>query len=144
MYFWIYGLPNTSLNKCPRKSRSRGPPNSWHGKRAGTLLKSERQNLYHIYWSLWTQFSWKKSPLMTFKVLGLFVNPLPPDDKYFLLNRGNLLQHFQMQLCQKRKKNSHFLLTFSKFRLYLEHFQKKVNLTDDVVLNLLTPKYFVR
>ena len=46
-------------------------------------------------------------------------------DKYFLINRGNLLQHFQMQLPQTRKKFSDFFAEFSKFRFNFEHFEKK-------------------
>ena len=59
------------------------------------------------------------------KILGLFVNPLTADDKYSLLNRGNLLTLFQMQLSQKRKIFSEFFFTFSKFRFNLEYFRKK-------------------
>ena len=47
------------------------------------------------------------------------------DDRYSLLIRGNVLQHFQIQLCQNQKIFSEFFLTFSKFRLNFEHFQKK-------------------
>ena len=50
------------------------------------------------------------------------------DDKYSLLNRGNLLQHVQMQLSQKRKTFSgFFVFEFPKFRFSFEHFRKKVN-----------------
>ena len=62
---------------------------------------------------------------MIWKVLGLFVNPLKADDKYSLLNRGNLLQHFQMHLSQKRKIFCEFFFTFSKFRVNFEDFQEK-------------------
>ena len=55
----------------------------------------------------------------------MFVNPLTADDKYSLLNRGNLLQHFQMQLSQKRKIFSGFFFAFAKFSFNFEHFQKK-------------------
>ena len=41
-----------------------------------TLLKSESHHLYHNYWSLWRQLSWKKSLLVTWKVLRMFVNIL--------------------------------------------------------------------
>ena len=62
---------------------------------------------------------------MVCKTLGLFVNPLNANDKYSLLNRRNLLEHFQMQLSEKRKTFSYFFLAFSKFRLYIEHLKKK-------------------
>ena len=38
------------------------------------------------------------------EIVGLFVEKLTADDKYSLLNRNNLLQRLQMQLCQKEKK----------------------------------------
>ena len=58
-------------------------------------------------------------------MLGLFVNPLTVDDKYCLLKRGNLLQHFQMQLSQKRKTFAEFFFAFSEFRFNFERFRKK-------------------
>ena len=59
------------------------------------------------------------------KILGLFVNPLTADDKYSLLNTGNLLQHFQMPRSQKRKIFSDFSFPFYKFRYNFQYFQKK-------------------
>ena len=108
-----------------KKSRFRGPFDKWHGKRAESLVQAERQHLYHIYWSLWRQLWSEKFLWMICKILGLFVNPLTADDKCSLLNRGNLLQHFQMHLPEKRKIFCEFFFTFSKFRVNFEHFQKK-------------------
>ena len=61
------------------------------------------------------------------KILGLFVNPLTADDMYSPLNKGNLLQHFQMELSQKQKNFSDFFFFFALpiFRFKFEHFQKK-------------------
>ena len=56
--------------------------------------------------------------------LGLFVNILTADNKYSLLNRDNLQQHFQKELSQKLKMFFQFF-GFSKFRSNFEHFQKK-------------------
>ena len=83
-----------------------------HGKRAQRLLKYERQHLYHILWSLRRQFSWKKSLLVICKMLTLFVNTLPPHEKYCLLTRDNLTQPIKMQLSQKQKTSSKFFLQF--------------------------------
>ena len=58
----------------------------------------------------------KKALLVIFKISGLFVNPLTADDKYSLLNRGNFLQHYQMQVSQKRKKFSQFFFAFYNFK----------------------------
>ena len=74
------------------------------------------------------QFSWKKSLLVIRKIIGLFVSPLKADDKYSLLHRGNLLQHFQMYWSQKQKIFSEFFFTFSKFRFNFQHFLKKDDL----------------
>ena len=46
------------------------------------------------------------------KILGLFVNPFTADNKYFLLNRGNLLQHFMTKLYQKSKILFQFFSAF--------------------------------
>ena len=109
----------------PQKSNFGGSFDKRHGKRAETLLKSETQQLCHIYWSLWKQFSWKNSLIVICKILGLFHNPLTADDKYSLLNRDNLYQHFQMQLSQKRKILSEFLFAFLKFRVNFEITEKR-------------------
>ena len=127
------------------KSCFRGPFDKKHSKQAETLFISKRQNFYHIYWSLRRKFSLKKSLWVICKILRLFVNPLTVDYKYSLLKRGNLFQHFQMQLSQKREIFSQSFSAFSKFRLNFEHFQKKddPHLIPDVLLNLLTPKNVV-
>ena len=48
-YFGSYGLRKTWLDKCKKKSGFGEPLEKWHGKRAETLFKSERQHFYHIY-----------------------------------------------------------------------------------------------
>ena len=110
-----------------KKSHFRGPFDKWHGKRTETLLKSERQHLYQIFWFLWTHFRLKKSLWVTSKILGLFLNPFTADNKYSLLNRDNFFKHFQMQLSQKPKTISPFFFACSKFTFNFEYFQKEDN-----------------
>ena len=117
--------PKYVVREMSKKSCFRGLFDKGHGKRAETLLKSERQYLYHIYWSLWRILELKKSLWVIWKVWGLFVNPLTADDKYSLVNRGNLLQHFQMHFAAKRKIFAQLFFTFSKLRFNFAHFQKK-------------------
>ena len=117
--------PKYVVREMFKKSCFRGPFDKWHGKRAETLLKSNWQHLYYIYWSLWRILELKKSLWLICKVWRLFVNPLTADDKYSLLNRGNLLQNFQIHLYQKRKIFCEFFLMFCKFRVNFEHFQTK-------------------
>ena len=108
-----------------KMSRFREPFNKWHGKPVETQFKAERQHLYHIFLSLLKHSSWKTSLLVICKILGLFVNPLTANDKHSLLKRSNLLQHFEMQLSQKRKSFSAFFFAFSECKFNFTRFQKK-------------------
>ena len=63
--------------------------------------------------------------LVLCKIIGLFLNILTADDKYSLLNRGNLTQAIQILLCQKGKTFSEFFSSSLKSTLNFEDFQKK-------------------
>ena len=67
----------------------------------------------------------EKVSLSDIQHLVLFVNPFTANDKNFLLNRGNLLQHFQMHLSQKRKFFLAFLPDFLNLDSILKNFKKK-------------------
>ena len=88
--------------------------------------------------------SWKKSLLPICKILELFLNTLTADDKYSLLNRENLTQPIQTQLCNEQRTFPHFFCKFSKSRLNFEHFQKKMTLIAHAFWKLQTVKYMVR
>ena len=92
-----------------KKSRFRRLFEKQQGKRAQALFKSASQRLYHIHQSLPSQVSWKRSLLLTCKILGLLLNTLAADEKYLVLHRDNLTIPIQMQLSKKQK-------TFSVFR----------------------------
>ena len=109
------------LRSMPKKSRFKGSFKKQHGKWAQTLLKSQGQLLYQIYWSLFR----KLSLLVIWKISTLFINTLSADGKYSLFNRDNLTQRIQMKLCRKQKTFSRFFSAFSKSNLNFEHFQKK-------------------
>ena len=47
------------------------------------------------------------------------------DEKYPVPNRDNLMRGIQIQLSQKQKSFSEFIVEFLKFRLNFEHFEKK-------------------
>ena len=102
------------VRKMSKKSCFRGPFDKQHGKRAQALLKSASQHLYHIHRSLPRKLSWKKSLLLTCKILGLLVNTLAADEKYPVLNRDNLTIPIQMQLSLKQKTFYQFFAAFSK------------------------------
>ena len=121
------------------KSRFRGQFEKEPGKRAQTLLKSERQHFYRIYWSLWKQLSWKKSLLGIFKILRLFVNSLTKCDKYSLLNRDTNVTNSNANI-SKAKNCFQFFFRFLKPTLHFEYFQKKMTVLGDVFPMLLIPK----
>ena len=117
--------PKNLVRSMPKKSRFIGSFKKEHGKCARTLLKCQGQLLYHIYWSLWRELSYKKSLLVIWKISRLFPNTLSADGKYSLLNRDNLTQPIQMQLSRKQKIFSEFFCAFLKSNLNFEHFQTK-------------------
>ena len=102
----------------------RGPFDKQHGKHTQALLKSESQQLDPIQLSLPSRWSWKKSLLLTCKILVLLVNTLAGDEKYPVLNRDNLMVPIQMEFSKKQKKISIFFSAFLKLSLNFEHFEK--------------------
>ena len=137
--------PKNKVRSIAINSRFKGFFPKQHGKRAQTLLKFGWQNLYQIYWLLWTQLSFKKSLLLIWKMSRLFPNTLSADGKYSLLNRDNLTQPIQMQLSRKQKTFSVFFSAFLKSNLNFKHIQKKrMTLIAEVFPKLRPPKNLVR
>ena len=80
--------------------------------------KKKSENIFRFSDNCSQKYCYKLS------LLGLFVNPLTADEKYSLLNRGNLLQHFQMHLSQKQKIFSKFFLHFVNLNSISNIFKK--------------------
>ena len=118
----------------------REPFDKQHGKRAQALLKSPSQHVYYIHWSVASQLTWKKSLLLTCKILGLLFNTLAADEKNPVLHRDNLTIPVQMQLSQKENTFSQFLSEFFKSSFNFQHFEKKVTFIAFLFRNLRTPK----
>ena len=123
-----------------KQTRFRGTFEIQHRKLPEVLFKSSSQHLYHFQWSLLSQLSWKKSLLLTWKILGLLVNTLASDEKYPALNRDNLTIPMQMQLSQKQKIFLHFLLNFWNLNSILNILKKKMTVTAFVFPKLRTLK----
>ena len=62
-----------------------------------------------------SQLSFKKSILLTCKILGLLLNTLVADERYPVLNRENLTILIQMQLSKEQKTFSEFFFFFFFF-----------------------------
>ena len=117
--------PKSKVRSMSIKFRFKGSFKNQHDKCAQLLLKFAWQSLYHIYWSLWRQLTFKKFLLVICKISRLFPNTLSADGKYSLLNRDSLTRPIQMQLSRKQKTFSIFFCDFLKSSLYFEHSQKK-------------------
>ena len=72
--------------------------------------------------------SLKEFLFVTRKILRLFVDTMTANDKYSVLNRGNLTEDIQMHLSQKQKDFFEFFRGFFKFTLNFEPFNKKMTL----------------
>ena len=117
--------PKNVVRSMSKNFFFRGLLEKQHGKRVQTLLKSERQQLYHLYQSLWRQITYKKSLLVLGKVLRLFVNTLTADGKYSFLKRKTSTHSIQILLSPKEKSFSKFFAKRLKSSLNFENFQKK-------------------
>ena len=128
------------VRTMPKKSHFRGPLYKQHGKHAPALLKSPWHHLYQIHWSLSSQWRWKKSLLLTCKILGLLVNTLAAEENYPVLNRNNLMIPIQMKISQKRRLFLNFLLHFWNLPEILNVLKKRMTLIAFVFRKLLTRK----
>ena len=124
----------------PKKSCFRRPFDKEGDKRAQALIKSASQNLYHIHWSLPSLYSWKRSLLLTCQILGLLLNTLLADRVYLVLHRNNLTVEIQMELSQKQKTFSQFLVHFWNLSEILVVLKKKMTFIDFLFPKLRTPK----
>ena len=69
--------------------------------------------------------SWKKSALVTSKILGLFVNTFTAEYTYSRRDMPTLTQQVQTPISLKQKTFSGFFIVFVKSKWNEEHFQKK-------------------
>ena len=127
-----------------KKSCFRGPFDKQHGKRAEALWKSASQHLYHIHWSLPSQFSSKTSLFLTCQISGLLVKTLAADKKYRLLKKDNLTIPIKMQLSQKHKTFSQFVASFLKSRINFKYFSKKHDPHRLCISEIIASKNVVR
>ena len=126
------------------KSRFWLPFQKEHGKRVWTLFKSEQELLRYIYCSTGRQFSCKKSLLVIWQRLRLFVDTMSAVEKCSHSNRDNLMQPIHVQLSKKLKTFCSFILHFQKLGWILDIFWKKMTLISYLFLRPRPPKSVVR
>ena len=66
----------------PKKARVRTLMDKQHVKGSERHLKSARQYVCHVFWSLRQEISSKNSVSVVSEILRLFVNIVTPDDMY--------------------------------------------------------------
>ena len=98
------------------------------------------QHFYYIFSSFCGKLSWKISLLAICEFLGLFINTLTSDNKYFICNKENLRQAIQIQLFKKQKNCSKSIASVMKFTFNFKYFEKKRTLIAYVFPNLQTAK----
>ena len=89
------------------------------------LLKSARHYYYPIAPWIGDKLSCKKSTLVKFEILGLFVKTLSADEKYSSRNIQNLTQQLQTTMSQKQKTFYRICITYVKSRTSSDDFVKK-------------------
>ena len=86
------------------------------------------ENVYTSFALIWDKLGWKKLLLVTSKMLGLFANVFPADDKYSRDNKENFLQQIQIILSQKPKTFLDFPLPLWNLHQILSIFKIKMSL----------------
>ena len=94
MYFGKYRLLKAWLNHSLESAVSEpalymlmGGNHSWN---------LHESTFISIFLSLWTEMTWKMSPLLNFEIMGVFVNTMIADENYPFGDCGNL--HFPIQI----------------------------------------------
>ena len=110
---------------------------SQHNKGSETLLKSARQYLSHIFWSLWEKITSKNSVLVVSETLKLFVNILTPDDKYSLSAKSNVKRNeFKCYYPKIKKIFPYISQHFQNINNICKSLKQKISLTGYLFLKL--------
>ena len=125
MYFAKCLLRKTWLVKCltSRVSDHPSTDSMGDGSKHCFNLNDSISTIFINHWS--GSYIRKRSLLVIYKILRLFVNTLTADDKHYLLNKDNLTQPIQMQVSQKRKNFRQFLFCIFKIYMKFPTFAKK-------------------
>ena len=123
MFFRNCGLGKTWLYKCLKSL-------VWEDPSIGNTVNGPK-NWFNLNGSTFTILIdhckgnyWKRSLLVTWKVLRLFVNTPTADDKYSLLSRDNLMQQFRWIYLEIKKLFPSFFVHFWNLQKILNIFKK--------------------
>ena len=107
------------------KSRFRTRFDIQHVKAFHIFAKSPWEQFYLVFSSFWGKLIWKMSPLLSDKILGVFVYILTGKGKYPVQGFENLELRNEMQLSKKGNTFPGFFVAFLESTSYFEHFERK-------------------
>ena len=105
------------------------------------LVKYTREHFYNIFWSFWGEKNHKKSPLLKFEVLGVFVNTLTADENYPFGNSGICSSLFKCNSLKNEKLFHNSLFYLWNIHKILNIFKEKMIVIANVFLKLQKCNY---
>ena len=112
------------VRRLSKEQRFRNRFDSQHIKGSQSLVKSDSEHCYQIFWILWETLIRKISPLLICQILVVFRNTLAANDKYPVPDCVNLLSPIEIQLFLKRTIVSYFFVPFlesTSFIIFFHH-----------------------
>ena len=125
-----------------KKSRFRTSFDSQLAKVSQTLVKSAWEHFDHLFWWAWRGMSWKTSPLLMFLMIGVFVNTLTPDYKFWIVPICRSL--FKCSCVKNEKLFLNFLFHLWNLHQIFNIFKEKNIVIANVFPNLQTVTDLVR
>ena len=92
------------------------------------MLKSARHYYYPLFPWIFDKLSWKKSVLVRYKILGLFVNTLTAEYMYSGRNMQTLSNKFRRHYLENKRFFLNFLFPFWNLHDMENIFQKRESL----------------
>ena len=115
----------------PKKAHVRTLMDCQLAKGSERLLKSARQYLCHIFWSLWKEVRSINSVLVVSEILRVFVNILTPDEKYYISVKARVSHNqFKCNYLKTKKYFLNFLLHFWNLNITWNTLKNKISLRD--------------
>ena len=112
-------------------------------KESQILARPPWQHFGHVFSTFSSNSVWKWSPLVLGEISGLLVNILTTYDKYPVQDSENFQLPIQMQLSEKRKTFSEFVVPSLESTSNFKHFER-ILVIANVFVSLQTVKNLVR
>ena len=104
------------------------------------LLKSARWHFFPIVSWSWEILCWKRSLILKYEILRLFVNTMTADDNCSSYKTETFLQTIEIQLSKKPKTFFGFFIIFLNFISIFRYFEKRDKLQSLSVSQVIDPE----